>query len=88
MSYASHRIVGVMELEPTRTLVKTNSIRTQHSLATRAPVAIRKINFELTHSRATPQVPFEPTVTVDATRLQRELEAELAELLGENISAV
>ncbi|MBI2480412.1 MAG: hypothetical protein HYV60_17780 [Planctomycetia bacterium] len=73
MPYASHRIVGVMELEPTCVLV---------SPAMRdATSAIRKIGFELADSRSTPRSVFEPIVKVNSARLQRQLEVELKELL-------
>jgi len=86
MPYASHRIVGVMELEPYRTLDELNPIRTRLSRATRATAAaIRRIEFELADSRATPRLASEPTVKVDSATLQRELEAELEKLLADGV---
>ncbi len=83
MPYASHRVVGVMELEPTCTLVKSNSTPARHSLADRASAAaIRKISRELAASGTKPYVAFESTVKVDSATLQRELEAELSRLLA------
>ncbi|MDA1052277.1 MAG: hypothetical protein O3C40_17605 [Planctomycetota bacterium] len=87
MPYASHRIVGVMELEATCPLDDSNPIRTRHSLAARATAAvIRRIGFELADSRSTPPVAGEPTVKVDSATLQRELAAELASLLANSVS--
>ena len=87
MPYASHRIVGVMELEPTSTLDESNRSRTRHSVAARATAAtIRRVGFELADSRSTPPAEFEPTVKVDSASLQRELEAELVKLLADNVS--
>jgi len=86
MPYASHRIVGLMELEPSRTLDELNPIRTRPPLAAPATAAaIRKIGFELAKSRSTPQVASEPTVKVDSATLQRELEAELEKLLADRV---
>ena len=87
MLYASHRIVGVMELEPSRTFEESNSIRTRHSPAALATAAaIRRIEFELADSRTKPQVAFEPTVKVDSAALRRELDTELANLLANSVS--
>ena len=83
MPYASHRVVGVMELEPTCTLVESNSIPARQSLADRSSAAaIHKISCELADSRIKPYVAFESTVKVDSATLQRELEAELSRLLA------
>lgn len=84
MPYASHRIVGVIELESACTPDETNSIRARHSLTDRATAAaIRRISFEIADSRSMPHGTFEPTVKVDSASLQRELEAELAGLYAE-----
>ena len=86
MPYASHRIIGVMELEPSCTFDELNSIRTSDSPATRASAAaIRRIEFELADSRSTPKVAFEPTVKVDSAALRRELDAEFANLLANSV---
>ena len=86
MPYAIHRIVGVMELEPSRTLDESNPIRTRPFRAARATAAaIRRIGFELADSRSTPQVACEPIVKVDSATLQRELEAELESLLANSV---
>ena len=87
MLYASHRIVGVMELEPTRTFDESKSIRTRHSPAALATAAaIRRIEFELADSRSKPRVEFEPIVKIDSAALQRELDAQLASLPANNAS--
>ena len=87
MPYASHRLVGVLELEPSRTFDELNPIRTSRSPAARAAVAaIRRIEFELEDSRTRPRAACEPTVKVDSAALQRELDAELANLLANNDS--
>jgi hypothetical protein len=87
MPYASHRIVGVIELEPTRTFDGSNSIQTRQSpAALTTATAIRRIAFELANSKTKPQVVFEPTVKVDSAALQRELDAELANLLANSVS--
>lgn len=89
MLYASHRIVGVMELEPSRTFEESNSIQTRHSSASlAAAAAIRRIAYELADSRTKPRVAFEPTVKVDSAALQRELDAELAKLLANGVPVV
>lgn len=89
MPYASHRIVGVIELESPVTQDESKSLRQRHSLAERATAAaIRRIGFELSNSRSTPRVAFEPTVKVDSATLQRELEAELSNLLADCESVV
>ena len=86
MPYASHRIVGFMELEPSRTLDELNPVRTRPSLTARATAAaIRRIEFELADSRSMPRLASEPTVKVDSATLQRELEAELENLLANSV---
>ena len=88
MPYASHRIVGVMELQPTQAIGESKAIRARHSpAALAAAAAIRRIEFELVDSRNQPQVAFEPTVKVNSAALQRELDAELANLLANSASA-
>ena len=82
MAYASHRVVGVMELELPRTPVESDRIRTRDLWAASATAAtLRKIRAELTDSASTPRLAFEPIVEFDSATLQRELEAELANLL-------
>ena len=88
MPYASHRIVGVMELEPSRTFDESKSTRTQLSPAARSTAAeIRRIEFELADSWSTPRVASEPTVKVDSATLLRELEAELASLQCDEVNS-
>ena len=83
MLYASHRIVGVMELEPSHSLDKPDLLRTRLSPAALATAAaIRRIEFELADARTKPRAAFEPTIKVDSTALQRELDAELANLFA------
>ena len=82
MPYASHRIVGVMELEPICSLDKSNQIQPTHSLAALTTAAIRRIKYELAESKSTAKIVFEPTVEVDSATLQRELEADLASYLA------
>ena len=87
MPYASHRIVGVMELEPTHASDVSNSTPSRHTpIALANATAIRRIAFELADSKTKPQVAFEPTVKVDSRALQRELDAELAKLLANSVS--
>ena len=87
MLYASHRIVGVMELEPSHSFDESNSIHTRHAPTVRATaMAIRRIEFELVDSRTKPQAASEPTVKVNSAALQRELDAELAKLLANSDS--
>jgi hypothetical protein len=83
MPYASHRVVGVMELESTCTPVELNPIRARHSLADGANAAtIRRIAFELSDTKSTPSAASEPTVKVNSATLQRELEAEWEKWVG------
>lgn len=83
MPYASHRVVGVIELEPTHKLDESDSIATTNSLAARDTAAvIRRIGFERADSTSMPQVVGESTVKVDSATLQRELATELANLLA------
>jgi hypothetical protein len=83
MPYASHRVVGVMELESPCTLVELNPIRVRHSLADGANAAtIRRIAFEMSDTKSTPSAEFEPTVKVNSATLRRELEAELEKWVG------
>ncbi|MCA9124211.1 MAG: hypothetical protein H6822_34090 [Planctomycetaceae bacterium] len=89
MPHASHRIVGVIELESTVTLDESNSFRQRSALTGRAmAAAIRRIAFELSDSRSTPHNAFETTVKVDSAKLQRDLEAELSGLLAKRGSLV
>jgi hypothetical protein len=87
MPYASHRVVGVMELDANRAIDGSQSTSTRRCVAARASaVAIRRIGFELAESKFTPPAACEPTLPVDSATLQRELEAELASLLSRTCS--
>jgi hypothetical protein len=70
MPYASHRIVGVIELEPAPTLVESHTFRSRYSLAeqTAATVA-RRIGYEIADSAARPRVASESAVKVDSANL-------------------
>ncbi len=83
MPYATHRVVGVIELESAHTLFESNPIPTRYSLAARATAAtIRRIGYDMADSKARPWVAGESTVKVDSATLQRELDAELAKLFA------
>ncbi len=83
MPYANHRIVGVIELNSVSNFAASNLKQgTTTRPANNASAAKRRISSELTDSRSTTRIAFEPSIKVDAATLQRELESELGQFLS------
>ena len=87
MPYASHRLVGVIELDPADCPGDSSHLQPQPTPA--APVnaaVIRKIGRDIADSRSSVRLAFEPALDIDDLAVRRQLESELEEFLAANVS--